>query len=175
MSPSAGSDRLRWAVDRLEVQPRDHVLELGCGHGVAISLICEQLDGGVVVGVDRSPKMIAAASSRNAAHVTAGRARFITAEIHEAELGDERFDKVLAVRFPPLLRGPAEPTLAVIRDRMAPGGALYVIEHLLARDRVGAVADSIALRLRKHGFTVDSVATEGRALCIGARLSSRRS
>jgi SAM-dependent methyltransferase len=172
MSPTQASDRQRWAVEQLDVQPRDRVLELGCGHGVAVTLICEQLRGGVVVvGVDRSPKMIAAARRRNAAHVTAGRARFVTAEIHEADLGDEPFNKALAVRFPPLLRGGAGPMLAAVRAQVAEGGALYVVEHALARDRIHGVADAIALRLREHDFTVESVVVEERerpAVCVVA-------
>jgi cyclopropane fatty-acyl-phospholipid synthase-like methyltransferase len=151
---------MRWAVDRLDVQPRDRVLELGCGHGVAVGLICERLDGGVVVGVDRSPKMIAAASKRNAAHVTAGRARLVTADVGEADLGGERFDKVLAVRFPPLLRGQAGATLATVRDHLVEGGALYVVEHPLAADRLQGAADAIVLRLRQHGFAVDAIVLE---------------
>jgi SAM-dependent methyltransferase len=165
------SDRQGWAVGQLDVQPWHRVLELGCGHGVAVSLICERLHGGVVVGVDRSPKMIAAASKRNAAHVSAGRARFVTAEIHEADLGDEPFDKVLAVRFPPLLRGQAGPALAAVRDHLAEGGALYVVEHPPARDRVHGLADAIEHRLRQHRFTVESVVVEERerpAVCVVA-------
>jgi cyclopropane fatty-acyl-phospholipid synthase-like methyltransferase len=160
MSGSPASDRLRWAVDRLDIQPQDRVLELGCGHGVAVTLICERLDGGVVVGVDRSPKMIAAASKRNAVHVTAGRAHFITADVGEADVGHERFDKVLAVRFPPLLRGHAGATLATVRDHLVDGGALYVVEHSLAGDRVQGTADAIALRLREHAFAIDAVVVE---------------
>ena len=76
------------------------MLEVGCGHGVAVSLICERLDGGRVTGRDRSAKMIAAAERRKREHVAAGRAAFRTEAFEEADLGDERFDKVLAVHVP---------------------------------------------------------------------------
>jgi SAM-dependent methyltransferase len=172
MSSYHASDRQRWAVDQLDLRPCDRVLELGCGHGVAATLICERLDGGAVVAVDRSPKMIAAASKRNAAHVGTGRARFVAAEMHEADLGDVPFDKVLAVRFPPLLRGRAGPTLAAIRDHMAEGATLFVVERPPAGERVSSVADDIALRLREHGFSVDSVRAQesGPAVCVVACL-----
>jgi cyclopropane fatty-acyl-phospholipid synthase-like methyltransferase len=160
MSPGSASDRMRWAVDQLDVQPDDRVLDLGCGHGVATALICEHLRDGVVVGLDRSEKMIAVAARRNAAHVAAGRARFVTADIEDVDLGDQRFDKAVAVRFPPLLRGRARATLSAVRAHLVEEGALYVVEHPLARDRKEDVAHAIALRLYEHGFTVDSISAE---------------
>jgi trans-aconitate methyltransferase len=65
------------AVEALAVQPSDRVLELGCGHGVAASLRVRELTGGGrLVAVDRSQKMIDAATQRNAEHVASGRASF---------------------------------------------------------------------------------------------------
>jgi SAM-dependent methyltransferase len=165
------SERLAWAVERLDVQPGDRVLEVGCGRGVAVSLICERVGDGIVVGLDRSPKMIAAASRRNADHVADGRARFVTAELRAADLGGQQFTKVLAARFPPLLRGRPGAELAVVRDHLVEGGALFVTEQPRDAAQAESVADAVASRLDEHGYEVRSVlveAGERPAVCVVA-------
>jgi SAM-dependent methyltransferase len=118
--PGGASERLAWAVGVLDVAPADRVLEVGCGHGVAVSLVCERLDGGRITAVDRSPRMIEMARKRNAAW--ADRVRFVVASIEEADLDDEVYDKVFAVHVAALQRpGPA---LDVVRARLVVGGSL---------------------------------------------------
>jgi ubiquinone/menaquinone biosynthesis C-methylase UbiE len=90
------SDRLRRVVDRLDPRPGERVLEIGCGHGVAATYVLER--GARLTGIDRSPKMIAAASTRNAAYVTGGMAEFLVAQLEDLDLGDRRFDAIFAVR-----------------------------------------------------------------------------
>jgi cyclopropane fatty-acyl-phospholipid synthase-like methyltransferase len=92
------TERLRSIVEQLDIQPDDRVLEIGCGHGVAATFVCERLEGGRLTAVDRSPKMIDAAKRRNSAHIEAGRAEFLMQALEDLDLGDRRFDKIFAVR-----------------------------------------------------------------------------
>ena len=155
MNPSNASARQAWAVEQLDVQSEDRVLELGCGHGVAVTLICERLDGGTVVGIDRSPKMTAAAIRRNTEHVESGRAKILTTSLQDADLGHATFNKVLAVHYPPLQRGDAARELAKLRHHIDEGGSLFVIALPLASDNVPAVADGIVTRLTTNGFSAE--------------------
>lgn len=152
---TAASARIAWAVGCLDVHADDRVLELGCGHGVALSLVCERLSGGVAIGVDRSPKMTAAALARNREHVEAGRARVVTAALHEADLRDERFDVVFAIHFPPLLRGDPSRELAVVHRHLAPNGRLYALSQPFTQAGVEPAAEHAKRTLTAAGFAIE--------------------
>ena len=119
------SERLRGIVAGLGLGPGDRVLEIGCGHGVAATHVCEAIGpAGRLVAVDRSPKMVAAAARRNAAF--AGMAEFVSGELETLDLGGRRFDVVLAVRVGLFQREPAR-ARALARRWLAPGGRLHVV------------------------------------------------
>ena len=117
------SERLRTVVEELDIRPDDWVLEIGCGHGVAATLVCERLGGGRLTAVDRSRKMIQAALRRHAAHVEAGTAEFLVASLEDLDLGDRRFNKIFAVRVGLFHRDP-EGAHALAGRWLAPGGEL---------------------------------------------------
>jgi ubiquinone/menaquinone biosynthesis C-methylase UbiE len=118
------TDRLRAIVDQLEIRPDDRVLEIGCGHGVAATYVCERLEGGRLTAIDRSAKMIAAASARNAGFVAVGKAEFLVAELERLDLGERRFDKAFAVRVGLFHREP-ERAREIVERWLAPGGAVF--------------------------------------------------
>jgi ubiquinone/menaquinone biosynthesis C-methylase UbiE len=117
------SERLRAMVEQLDIKPHDRVLEIGCGHGVAATFVCERLAGGHLTAVDRSPKMIEAARRRNAAWVDSGTAEFLVADLEALELGDRRFDKIFAVRVGLFHREP-ERAHGIAERWLAPGGSV---------------------------------------------------
>jgi ubiquinone/menaquinone biosynthesis C-methylase UbiE len=119
--PVGASERLLRAVEELGVEPDDRVLELGCGHGVAVDLVCRRLTTGHVTAIDRSQKMIDAARKRNAAHIAAGQATLLCATLADADLDDGHFDKVFGVHFPPLRHDPQR-TRAIVARLLSPGG-----------------------------------------------------
>jgi SAM-dependent methyltransferase len=145
------SDRLRWAIEVLGVVPDDRILEVGCGHGVAVSLVCERLDGGRITVVDRSRKMIEAAAKRNREH--SGKVRFVTASIERADLGDEAYDKAFAVHAASLHK--AGPALDAVRTRLIPGGRLYLFHQApswKATEPAEAFAGALARSLEEAGL-----------------------
>ena len=152
------SERFVWAVETMDVQPADRLLEVGCGHGVAVSLVCERLATGTITAIDRSPKMIEMATRRNREHVDTGRAVLQAVALEDADLGDRRFDKVFAFNVAPFWQQP-EATLGVVREHLAHDGAFYLFwdaRHFAAQ---GAryLGNELADRLREGGFSVDRV------------------
>ena len=174
------SARLAWAVDVLDVRPEDRVLEVGCGHGVAVSLVCERLSAGSVVAVDRSATMIAMAARRNAAHAADGRATFVAADFERVPLGAARFDKVFAVHVAAFWRRPAT-MLAATAAVLAPAGRLYLFNQAPGwrePEAAAAFGARVAGVLEEHGFAADQPAVgalpSGAAVCVRARPAAGR-
>ncbi len=149
-----------WAVETLDVKPTDRLLEIGCGHGVAVSLVCKQLDGGSIIALDRSSKMIEMARKRNAEHVAAGRASFHTASLSDANFGNLQFDTIFAIRVRLFLQPNPVRELAVIKNSLAPAGSFHLIYDPFEAHQARGVAETASSVLEQHGFLVKAVLTK---------------
>lgn len=90
-------ERLSWAVEQLKIAGDERLLEIGCGRGVAVSLICPLLRSGTITAIDQSAVAIGAARQRNEEHVAAGNASFRQAALEEMDGPAQSFDRVFAV------------------------------------------------------------------------------
>jgi SAM-dependent methyltransferase len=137
----------------MDVQPSDRVLEVGCGHGVAVTLIADRMTTGTVLGIDRSARMIEMATERNRAHVAAGRAEFQTVSLADADFGDRVFDKVLAFHVNVFWREPVR-ELAVLRRQLAADGSFYLFDQPLVAGGEHERTDRLRRIFAAHGFTL---------------------
>jgi SAM-dependent methyltransferase len=139
--------RNRWAVGLLDIQPTDRVLEVGCGPGVALAAAKQRSPH--VVGVDRSPLMVGAASRRSGAAV-------LEAAAEDLPAFDAPFDKALAVNtvghWPDPVAG-----LRAIRDALRVGGTIAVVSQ--PRGGASANTDEVLGQLDAAGFGAPRVET----------------
>jgi cyclopropane fatty-acyl-phospholipid synthase-like methyltransferase len=166
-------ERARWIVEAMEVRPQDVILEIGCGHGAAVGLVCARLAGGRIVAIDRSAAMTKVARQRNQEHLASGRAVIQTVPLAAVDLAGQRFDKVFAMNVNLFWVRSAEPELEVVRRLLRPGGAMYLGYQPPDPARAAAVAGRTAAFLAERGFTttvLTGVSPRSPALaCVVAR------
>jgi SAM-dependent methyltransferase len=163
-------ERVRWAVGLLDVGPSDHLLEIGCGPGHAIALICPQLSDGSITAIDRSPTMIERARARNAACLAAGRAHIEQQDLMEAAL-ERRFTKVFAVNVNAFWTAPA-PSIGALEQLLERDGKAFLVYEPPTVPRLRELERSLPPQLELRGFSVADVRAErfrsSHGLCIVA-------
>ena len=85
------------ALDLLDLQPGDQVLEVGFGHGRSLAAAAAKVADGFVAGIDHSEVMLRIARSRNACLLRSGRMQLTLGDSERIPHPDGRFNKVLAV------------------------------------------------------------------------------
>jgi len=161
-------ERVLWAVETLAVEPDDRLLEIGCGPGVAISLIAERLGAGTITAIDRSAVAVERARWRNAAHVESGLATIRRAALKELEPAGERFDKIFAVNVNVFWVRETGPELELIRRLLQPEGSLFLFYGgAPVEARTPPIADTVLGALTMHGFTATQLTPPERSPLLG--------
>lgn len=161
------SKRIIWAVDLLAVAPDDHILEIGCGNGAAVSLVCKQLRTGSITAIDRSEEMVARASARNAGYIAAGRAVIKHCDLLTAKLPTASFNKIFLFNLNVFWMDPVA-ELNEIRRLLTPAGSVIIFHNPPPGAELTEYADAICKNLAKNGFVADEPIFEDSvvSLCI---------
>lgn len=156
--------RQRWAVETMAVASHDHLLEIGCGRGVAVSLVARRLATGRIVAIDRAATMARLATERNAHHISSGTAEVRCAEFESVDLPTRYFTKIFAVNVNLFWLGAGVQQIDRMRSLLVPGGRLYVFGERPVSVHPMANLTSTERLLRARGFaTTGSVKARGRS------------
>lgn len=144
-------DRQQWAVDCMDIRPRDHVLEIGCGTGPAIAWVCEKLNGGRLLAVDRSTTMIQKAMIKSKSQLENGLVAFRSGAFAALDWKGERFDKVFSFNVNVFWMKPAA-DLAVLRGVLAPRGTAFFFYSPPDLTQLKRIKSRLPELLQIHGF-----------------------
>ena len=167
---TAVPERIRWAIDALEAQPEADLLELGCGGGVAVSLVCERLAGGTITAIDRSTVQIERAERRNAAHVAAGKARFLVADLESAAFPDGSFDTIFAINVNHFWTQPESPAPGALARMLRPRGLLSLFYEPPSSERAASIETILVKSLARAPF-VEVTSAGSPLLRVSARVA----
>lgn len=168
------ASRFIWALELLDIQPNDRILEIGCGHGVAISVIGDLLDQGKIIGIDRSFDMVELARQKNRDHLKSGKAVIQPVSLDRADFGHQRFDRIFAINVS-LFEQQADRGLDIIREALAPGGCLFVFFQPPNSSKTRELAERTIANLTANGFAIERVSFKdidpATATCIKATVA----
>jgi phosphatidylethanolamine/phosphatidyl-N-methylethanolamine N-methyltransferase len=153
------------AIRNLNVQPNEHILEVGVGTGLALPMYPRHCR---IVGIDLSEGMLAKAKERaevqQLSHVELHRM-----DAGAMEFGDNSFDTVVAayvVTAVPDYRKVVNEMIRVCR----PGGRIIMLNHFSNGNKVIAAVEKVISPLTKHlGWRTDlslNTVLEGTSLHI---------
>jgi cyclopropane fatty-acyl-phospholipid synthase-like methyltransferase len=147
--------RIRWAVDFMDVQPNDHVLEIGCGTGAAADLICRRLEGkGKMFAIDRSEAGVDRTKQRCASHIEAGRLTVRQIDLATLRVPVKRLSKVFAFDVNLFWVRDCKEEVALLHERVLPGGSVNLFFSTTRPEQVPEILAKASAALTEGGFRV---------------------
>ena len=163
--------RLLWAVDLMDPQPGDNILEIGCGAGAGAELICARLTTGKLFAIDRSESGVDRTKRRNAKYVEAGRLTVRQIDLATLRVPVKRLHKVFAFNVNLFWVRTCADEVALLHERVLPGGAVFLFYEANRAELVPTIVQGASTALQAGGFRVSVVEQKAPAVVgiIGKR------
>ena len=147
--PTLHPGRLR-AIQRMDIQPGERVLEVGVGTGINLSLYPKQCS---VTGIDFSGSMLEKARERAAKGLR--NVRLLQMDAADLKFADDSFDIVYAPYLISVVPDPIK-VAREMRRVCRPGGRIIFLNHFLSPNPIlGRIERSISPFTIHIGFTAD--------------------
>ena len=114
------------AIEALDIERRDHIVDVGCGHGRGFATLAALAPDGVVAGADPSPLMVEIALRRNRKLMRTQRIEVIVARADALPFPDAAFDKAMCVHVVYFWADLDAPLREIARV-LKPGGRLAMV------------------------------------------------
>ncbi len=142
----------RAAIRQMDCQPGEHILEVGVGTGLSLSLYPRSV---CVTGIDVSTEMLKRAQARKERlrldHVVDLREM----DAERMQFDDHAFDKIAAIYVASVVPNPVR-LVNEMRRVCKPGGQMFFLNHFQSRNRVIAGVERVLAPLSKLlGFHPD--------------------
>jgi protein-L-isoaspartate O-methyltransferase len=168
-------ERVRWAVQVLDIGPSDEILEIGPGLGVATSLICGRLVDGHITAIDRSATAVRRTTERNAECIASGKAAVLHADLSQISFESPRFDKVFAINVNLFWVQPDGLHWQIAMDLLRPGGRFSLFYEAPLAAKTDQIVRTVATAFACHGFATSIRSAPGPALrCVEGWLDADR-
>jgi trans-aconitate methyltransferase len=149
--------RIRWAVELMDVQPADQILEIGCGPGAGAELICARLETGRLFAIDRSESGVDRTKRRNHHYVESGRLTVRQIDLATLRVPVKKLDKVFAFNVNLFWVRACADEVGLLHERVVPGGAVYLFYEANRPELVPTIVRKTSAALTEGGFRVSVV------------------
>ncbi len=114
--------------ETLSLRENDQILEIGFGTGKLLKQIADNLDKGIIEGVDFSETMTSMAKKKNKKHINNGKVKIHMGSFDELPFDDNSFDKIFSVNTIYFWDNP-KATISKISRLLKPGGKIVLGFH----------------------------------------------
>ncbi len=161
-------DRVRWALTLVAAGPSDRILEIGSGPGIAAELVCERLQTGWMLAIDRSAVATRRTTERNAAHIQAGRLEVRTVTLESLNVPAGTFDTAFAIDVNLFWTHTPTQPWEILTHALRPGGFLHVC-YGVGPQSPERITSTVAEALTAQGFTDVGISTSNSGMGISGR------